>query len=138
MINKVLKDFVPILMEKISEMNSRAKEISLDTLISIFNHPAADVNILIKDIVKTFREDPLGKNQPADKQPARLVLARTEVAIKALESLPIDKSKSNVKEILDLLAIPSLFHANYEVRMGAVELLGQLFKYIGERTLLTI
>jgi len=29
MINKAIKDFVPVLMEKIAEMNSRAKEISL-------------------------------------------------------------------------------------------------------------
>jgi centrosomal protein CEP104 len=55
MINKAIKDFVPILMEKVAEMNSRAKEISLETLVSIFNHPAADIQILTKEVLRIFR-----------------------------------------------------------------------------------
>mmetsp|Transcript_19087 Transcript_19087/g.16407 ORF Transcript_19087/g.16407 Transcript_19087/m.16407 type:complete len:100 (-) Transcript_19087:760-1059(-) len=41
LINKVLKEFLPILIEKISELNYRARDISLHTLLSLFRHPAA-------------------------------------------------------------------------------------------------
>ena len=46
-VNKVLKEFSPILVEKIQELNFRAREISLHSLLSIFRHPAANVGILV-------------------------------------------------------------------------------------------
>ena len=46
-INKSLKLFVDVLMLKISELNFRARDISLQTIISIFKHPKADLRILI-------------------------------------------------------------------------------------------
>lgn len=46
-VNKVLKEFVPILIKKISELNFKARKVSLHSLISLFNHPAADVYILV-------------------------------------------------------------------------------------------
>jgi centrosomal protein CEP104 len=116
-------------------MNSRAKEISLETLISIFNHPAADIHILLKEILRVFKEEQIGKPITADKQQARVVIARIEISIRMLEKIDLTKHKVNLKEIFDLLAGPSLFHTNYEARMGAVELIGQLFRHMGERTL---
>lgn len=82
-------------------MNSRAKEISLETLISVFNHPAADLQTLYKEILKIFREDVLGKNLPADKQTARIVSARMEICLKALEKIPVAETiKPTLKEVL--------------------------------------
>jgi len=46
-INKTLKEFCPILIHKIEELNYRARDISLHTLMSIFRHPAAKVGILV-------------------------------------------------------------------------------------------
>jgi len=41
LIVKVLSEFTPTLINKISEMNSRARDISMHTIISIHKHPAA-------------------------------------------------------------------------------------------------
>ena len=38
---KVLSEFTPTLINKISEMNSRARDISMHTILSIHKHPAA-------------------------------------------------------------------------------------------------
>jgi centrosomal protein CEP104 len=46
-INKVLKEFTPLLIEKISELNFRARDISFHTLLSIYRHPAANLGILV-------------------------------------------------------------------------------------------
>ena len=46
-VNKALKNFAPLLIKKIEELNSRARDISIYTLLSIFQHPDADLNVLI-------------------------------------------------------------------------------------------
>lgn len=99
--------------------------------MSIFNHPAADINILIKDVLKDFKEDQMGKVVPPEKHQARLVNARLEICLRMLEKIDVSKHKPYLKEIFELLAAPSLFHTTAEVRMGAVDLIGQLFRHIG-------
>ena len=47
LINKSLKVFAPILIKKIEELNSRARVISVYTLLSLFKHPDADILALI-------------------------------------------------------------------------------------------
>ena len=74
----------------------------------------------------------------ADKQQARVVTARIEICIQILEKIDLTKHKFNIKEIFDLLAVPSLFHTSYEVRMGAVELIGNLFRHLGESIIVMI
>jgi len=46
-VNKVLVEFVPILVKKISELNYKARDVSMHTLISLFKHQAADIYVLI-------------------------------------------------------------------------------------------
>jgi centrosomal protein CEP104 len=46
-VNKVLKEFTPLLLLKIEELNYRARDISLHTLLSIYRHPAAKIGVLI-------------------------------------------------------------------------------------------
>ncbi len=48
LINKALKKFAPILIQKIQELNARARDISIYTLLSIFRHPDADLSVLIE------------------------------------------------------------------------------------------
>ena len=43
LINNAVKPFVQILIEKIGELNYRARDISLHTLISLFRHPSVDI-----------------------------------------------------------------------------------------------
>jgi len=47
LINQVLKKFSPILISKIEQLNSRARDISIYTLLKLFKHPDADLFVLI-------------------------------------------------------------------------------------------
>ena len=77
-INKVLKEFLPILIEKITELNFRARDISLHTLLSIFRHPAAKIGVLIGQCLDKCKLDPNFPTLfvPPDKQPWRVMLAK--------------------------------------------------------------
>jgi len=46
-INQVLKEFTPLIINKIEQLNSRARDISIYTLLSLFKHPDADLFVLI-------------------------------------------------------------------------------------------
>lgn len=42
-INNAVKPFIQLLIDKISELNYRARDVSLHALISLFRHPAVDI-----------------------------------------------------------------------------------------------
>ena len=50
-----------------------------------------------------------------------------------LDEIDIKNKNVNTKELFDLLAGPCLLHSNYEVRITAIELVGELYRFIGER-----
>ena len=60
-------------------MNSRAKELSLTHLITVFKHPVADLHIATNECLKMCREELSIKFVPVDKQNPRLILSRLEV-----------------------------------------------------------
>ncbi len=86
LINKVLSQFVPILISKIEELNFRARDISMHTLLSIFKHPAAHVGMLVQACVNICIEDPNFSSLyvPPDKQPQRIMMARLEIVLNVL------------------------------------------------------
>lgn len=43
LINQTLRPFIIMLIDKISELNFRARDISLHSLIGMFRHPAMDI-----------------------------------------------------------------------------------------------
>jgi centrosomal protein CEP104 len=47
-----------MLIEKISELNFRARDMSLHSLISIFRHPAMDIKQLIEGIMDVVEKGP--------------------------------------------------------------------------------
>ena len=47
-----------MLVEKISELNSRARDNSLHALISLFRHPAVDIRLLIEGIMDVTERGP--------------------------------------------------------------------------------
>lgn len=57
-INNALKPFIRMLIDKISELNFRARDISLHSLISIFRHPAMDIKQLIEGIMDITEKGP--------------------------------------------------------------------------------
>jgi len=134
-INKVLKEFLPILITKISELNYRARDISLHTLLSLFRHPAAEIGNLIvgcMDIVD-FEEDIRPKNNvPIDKQQWRIVLARLEIILHVLQEFGYDPDAWNWEPVFKYLVVPSLFHSNVDVRLLAIELCITLYQLLGQ------
>jgi centrosomal protein CEP104 len=56
-INRILKELTPILLLKIEELNYRARDISLHTLLSVFRHPAAKIGILVNKIYSVLFKD---------------------------------------------------------------------------------
>ena len=57
-INNSVKPFIELLIEKISELNYRARDISLNSLISIFRHPAMDIRQLIEGVMDITEKGP--------------------------------------------------------------------------------
>jgi len=57
-INTTIKPFIHMLIDKISELNFRARDISLHSLISIFRHPAMDIKQLIEAIMDITEKGP--------------------------------------------------------------------------------
>ena len=47
-----------MLVDKVSELNFRSRDISLHTLLSIFKHPAANIEDLVKYCLQICIEDP--------------------------------------------------------------------------------
>jgi centrosomal protein CEP104 len=134
-INKVLKEFIPILIAKVSELNYRARDISLHTLISIFRHPAAQVGNLIVGCMDLcdIEDDIRPKNNgPIDKQQWRLVLARLEIILHILQEFGYDPNEWNWEPVFRHLISPSLFHGNVDVRLVAVELCATFYQILGQ------
>ena len=133
-INKAIKEFLPILLSKISELNYRARDISLHTLISLFRHPAMEVSNLIvacMDICD-FGDDIRPKNPiPIEKQQWRLVLARLEIILHAVQEFGYDPNSWGWQPVFQYLVTPSLFHPSLDVRLIAVELVVALYQYLG-------
>jgi centrosomal protein CEP104 len=140
LINKILKEFLPILLEKIAELNFRARDISMHTLISIFKHPAAKIGNLVDSTIDIGRMDPNFPSLfvPVDKQQMRIVLARLEILLQLVQEFGYDHREWNWIEPFNLLVVPSLFHSNADIRLVATELVVAFYQLIGEEVRDTI
>lgn len=77
-INNAIKPFVSMLIDKISELNYRARDISLHSLISLFRHPSVDIRSLIEGIMDITETN---RGPPPDKIQWRIVMARLEILL---------------------------------------------------------
>lgn len=120
LINKALKEFLPILLSKIEELNSRARDVSLNTLLSLFQHPAAQIGMLVSHCISLFSQENVAlTGKPivsADKQPFRIVMARLDILLNLVRQGGYDPAEYSWEEVVSLLCIPSLFHQNNEIR----------------------
>jgi centrosomal protein CEP104 len=95
-INKILAEFAPIIIKKISELNYRARDISMHTIISLYRHPAAHLQSLLDacmDLCEKQRDYVLygkAKMPPIEKQAPRLVLSRLELVLQVLQEFGYD------------------------------------------------
>ena len=79
-VNKEVQPFVGILVEKIEELNYRARDISLNSLIEIFKGPQIHISMLIEKIMD-FNDKGLG----AAKAPWRIILGRLDILLSVLK-----------------------------------------------------
>ncbi len=129
LIQKSVAYFIPRYIKKISELNLRARDLTMNTLISVFKHPALNIGDLVKgcmDIVE--RQEGL----TPDKQPPNMLLARLEVVLHVLEEYGIDEGLWDWYPVFTELIIPSLFHQNPSCRLVSVEICVLLYKLVGE------
>lgn len=129
LIQKSVQYFIPKFIKKTSELNYRARDLTMKTLISIFKHPALNTGDLVKgcmDIIE--RQDGV----TPDKQPWNVLLARLEIILHILEEYGIDEALWDWYPVFTELIIPSLFHQNPNCRMVAVEICVFLYKLVGD------
>ena len=117
MVNREIAPFVSILVEKIEELNYRARDISLNSLIGIFKEPRINISMLIEKIM-----DITDRLNPA-KAPWRIILGRLEILHQIFKQLGYDQAKWDWIPVFENLVAPSLLHANPEVRLLAIEVI---------------
>lgn len=63
------------MVEKVQELNFRARDISLHSLLSVYRHPAAHIGLLVTSCFEKMVMDPNFPSLfvPPDKQPTRIV-----------------------------------------------------------------
>lgn len=76
MVNREVLPFISILVEKIEELNYRARDISLNSLIGIFKSPQIELRMLVDKIMDITERGP-----SPDKAPWRIVLGRLEILL---------------------------------------------------------
>ena len=125
-INSAIRYFVPLLIDKISELNFKVKEFSLSTLVKLFENNLADIRILIDGIMDITDKGP----QP-DQAPWRIILARLEILTMIIQTFGIDENVWNWDIVYEKLVIPSFFNQNKDVRDTATLIALELYRIVG-------
>jgi hypothetical protein len=100
----------------------------MNTLISIFKHPALNVGDLIKGCMDIIE---IQDGITPDKQPWNVLLARLEIILHVLEEYGIDEGLWDWYPVFTEVIIPSLFHQNPDCRMVSIEVCVLLYKFVG-------
>ena len=127
MVNREIQPFVGILAEKIQELNFRARDISLNSLLGMFKQPQVDIRILIDYIMEITERGP-----PPHRAPWRIILARLEIMHHILAEFGVDQSKWDWYPVLTRLVLPSLNNANPDVRIIAIDIIVLFYRTVGE------
>lgn len=127
MLNDAMRMFIPILLSKISELNYRARELSMNTLIELFKHPKVRVGPLV-DYIMNMTNSAGG---PVEKQPWRIVLSRLEILLHVIEDFGADSNEWKWKDVLTLLILPLFSHAAENVRNLCVNVVITLYEKVG-------
>lgn len=126
MINDALRMFFPLLFDKISELNSRARDISMHTLIELFRNPRAQTGPLVEYIMVVAAPGEL----PVQKQPWRAILARLEILLHVVQEYGVTQDWK-WQEVFNKLLLPCLEHANADIRNTAIEVIVAMYQSLG-------
>ena len=128
-IQKSISQFIPLIINKISQTNMRQRDISMKYLIQMFKHPALNVGDIIKSCMDIVEQT---NGVSPDKQPFSILLARLEIILHILEEFGIDESLWDWYLVFTDLILPSLFHPNPNCRLVAIEIIVMLYKFVGD------
>lgn len=113
-------EFVPLLIRKVSELNHRTKDVSLQSLIEYCRHP----HNRLEDVIKELLEIPPSQNvdcsfesnnvSKIEKLKERIAIAKLEIFMRLFEEFPTKKELFWAG--LKLLVLPSLKHPDLKVR----------------------
>lgn len=126
-IDKAIRPFVRLLIDKIGEMNYRARDISLNTFRMLFRHPAINIQQAIEGIMD-ITEKPPG---PAKAQ-WRLVSARLEILHQLVREFGINDKDWNWQAVYNNLVGPSFNNQNPDVRLQAIECTLTFYQLVGQ------
>ena len=127
MLNREVQPFVSILVEKIEELNYRAKDISLNSLINIFKAPKIELKMLIEKLMDITAKGPF-----PDKAPWRIILGRLDILLQVIKQLGYDPQRWDWAPVFEKLVAPSLFNAHPDVRLTAIEVICSLYQILGD------
>jgi len=125
-VNRTVSPFIPLLIEKITELNFRSRDLSMKTLVGLFRHPAMDV----KQFIEAIMDLPV-KGPSPDKAPWRTVLARTESLLHMIQEYGINPKAWDWTVVFQHLIVPTLFHQNPDVRLISIAVIKELYKIVG-------
>ena len=125
-LNRALKPFITLLINKISELNYKARDLSLNALTALFKTKGPDFNMLIIALLD-FPE-----NSQIEKVAWRILVARIEIVKSLITNNGYNKDQWNWMEVCDKLVFPCVAHPSPDVRYAAVELVANMYKIIGE------
>jgi hypothetical protein len=125
-IGRRLRPFVTLLIDKIGEMNYRAKDVSENTFSLITRHPSCDIGHVTSSLVN-LHEKPGG----VLKQGWRIVVSRIEMLDLLLNENEAFSNFLDWYSVINDLLAPALNHNNVDVRTNAVNLIINFYRFIG-------
>lgn len=117
MVHREVYPFIDMLFTKIEQMNFRAKEISLSTLMSVLSNKLIDMKVVIDKIQFQPTDKP---SLSYDKAPQLIITSKLEIFMRILRDFGFQKSW-HWQNVFQNLLLPGIIHSVFEVRHVAVE-----------------
>ena len=124
-INKSIKPFINLLVEKSGEMTFRAKDTSVNMLMMLFRHPSVEISTGIEAIMEGIE-----KIGPA-KMPWRVITARLEILHSIVKEFGIQDKHWSWFIVFNKLIGPSFNNPNPDVKLSAIETTLTLYMIVG-------
>jgi len=112
-IDRALKPFVRLLIEKSSEMTYRTKDTSVNMLMMILRHPAVEISSAIEVLMDGVDKTTDG---PA-KMPWRIITSRLEILHSLVKEFGINDKQWNWLTVFTRLIGPSFSNPNPDVKL---------------------
>lgn len=112
---KEIQPFITLLIDKIQQLNFKAKDISLQSLVGLFNNPNLDVAMLIGKLIEV-------DDRVLDKHQWRGLLSRLEILNYLLATAGYDERKWSWRMVFDPLVAQGLIHTNPDVRQVSIDI----------------